>query len=136
MSLTTTARRTALSLALGITASVALGTVCATAGAAPLAVPHSTVARATAARQLLGHVSGPTFLEASVPAAGRYALQYDIEGTAAFDTYLNGTELGYVGGPTGTYQTRTVQLPAGGLLVQVAGPEGSGQASVYLVRTS
>lgn len=87
-------------------------------------------------RQLLGTVSGPTYLEASVPSAGNYAIEYDItSGVAFFDTYINGTELGYVGGGTGAYLTRSVPLTAGGQLVQVAGPEGSGTANVYIVST-
>ena len=78
-------------------------------------------------------MSSPQFLEASAPSAGTYLIEYDITGNAAFfDTYVNGTELGYVGGSEGTYQTLTFPLAAGGVLVQVAGPEGSGQANVYL----
>ena len=83
-------------------------------------------------RQLIGTVSSPQYLEASAPSAGTYTIEYDITGTAFFDTYVNNSELGYVGGSSGVYQTRTFSLPAGGVLVQVAGPEGSGQASVYL----
>ncbi len=83
-------------------------------------------------RQLIGTVSSPGYLEASAPSAGTYSIEYDITGSAYFDTYVNNTELGYVGGSTGIYHTRTFSLSAGGVLVQVAGPEGSGKASVYL----
>ncbi|MEU3508267.1 hypothetical protein ABZ733_10090 [Streptomyces longwoodensis] len=139
MHITRPARKAAVSLALGITACVAAGTFCvpaataATGGPAPL-TPATT--HTAAFRQLIGHVSGPAYLEASVPASGSYTIEYQITGNAAFDTYVNGAELGYVGGSTGTYRTRTVKLPAGGVLVQVAGPEGSGQAAVYLVSVS
>jgi hypothetical protein len=69
--------------------------------------------------------------------AGTYAIEYDLTANAAFfDTYVDGTELGYIGGATGTYLTRSVQLSSGGHLVQVAGPEGSGTANVYIVATN
>jgi hypothetical protein len=87
-------------------------------------------------RQLIGQVSGPAFLEASVPAAGDYALEFDVSGLAFFDAYVNGVETGYAGGPDGDYQTRPLPLSAGGVLVQVTGPEGTGTAAVYLVQTS
>lgn len=121
----------------------AAGLVPATASAAPTPAASSAhkihkshkIHTATY-RQLLGTVSGPTYLEASVPSAGNYAVEYDItSGVAFFDTYINGTELGYVGGGTGAYLTRSVTLTAGGQLVQVAGPEGSGTANVYIVST-
>ena len=111
--------------------------------AAASATPgHATPATRAAAchhrvhyRQLIGTVTAGTYLEASVPTAGTYAIEYDITTTSAafFDTYLNGTELGYVGGVTGRYVTRPVQLTAGGQLVQVVGPDGAGTADVYLI---
>ena len=87
-------------------------------------------------RQLIGTVSTTTYLEASTPAAGTYALEYDITGLAFFDTYVDGTELGYVGVPDGAYRTRAVPLRPGGHLIEAVGPEGSGTARVYLVQTS
>ena len=87
-------------------------------------------------RQLLGMVTTSTYLEASTPKAGTYAIEYDVAGTAFFDTYVDNTELGYVGGTTGVYLTRPNRLTAGGHLVQAVGPEGSGSARVYLVQTS
>ncbi len=103
---------------------------------------HATPATRAAAchhrvhyRQLIGTVTAGTYLEASVPTAGTYAIEYDITTTSAayFDTYLNSSELGYVGGVTGRYVTGTVQLTAGGQLVQVVGPDGAGSADVYLI---
>ena len=85
---------------------------------------------------MIGQTGGPTYLEASVPVTGTYLLEYEITGVAFFDTYVDGTELGYVGGAGGTYQTRALPLSAGGHLVQVAGPEGSGTARIYLVQVS
>lgn len=87
-------------------------------------------------RQLIGVVSTSTYLEASVPASGTYLFEYEISGVAFFDTYVNGAELGYVGGSDGIYRTRASQLSAGGQLIQVVGPEGSGTARVYLVHLS
>lgn len=121
----------------------AVGVFPATASATPRASHATKCERAhqaktcdqTQYRQLLGTVTDSTYLEASVPTAGSYAIEYDVTApnAAFFDTYVNGTELGYVGGATGTYVTRAVQLPAGGQLVQVVGPEGSGTADVYIV---
>ncbi|MDI5962418.1 hypothetical protein [Streptantibioticus silvisoli] len=133
-------RNAAVPVVCGITASVAVGAFCGNASAAtghgPATAIHSAAAPKALSRQLLGQVSGPTYLEASAPVAGVYAVEYDVTGNAAFDTYIDGTELGYVGASPGVYQTRSVSLSAGGHLVQVAGPEGSGQASVYLVQIS
>ncbi len=127
-------------------ALLTVGLVPAAASATPAV--HATrsghAARATRAagchhraqyRQLIGTVTAGTYLEASVPTAGTYAIEYDITTTSAasFDTYLNGVELGYVGGVTGRYRTRTVQLTAGGQLVQVVGPDGTGTGDVYLI---
>ncbi len=126
-------------------ALLTVGLVPAAASATPTpAAPavHATHAARAAAchhhahyRQLIGTVTAGTYLEASVPTAGTYAIEYDITTTSAafFDTDLNGTELGYVGGVTGRYVTRTVQLTAGGQLVQVVGPDGAGSADVYLI---
>ena len=93
---------------------------------------HPAQAQDSCYRQLIGTVSSPGYLEASAPSAGTYTIEYDITGTAYFDTYVDNTELGYVGGSSGEYQTSTFPLSACGVLVQVAGPEGSGQADVYL----
>jgi len=120
-------------------ALLTMGLVPAAASATPTLAAPAT--RATAChhhahyRQLIGTVTAGTYLEASVPTAGTYAIEYDITTTSAafFDTYLNGTELGYVGGITGRYVTSTVQLTAGGQLVQVGGPDGAGTADVYLI---
>lgn len=92
-------------------------------------------------RQLIGTISSTsseTYLEASVPTAGSYAFEYEVTSSSAafFDTYVNGQELGYVGGPNGTYRTRSLALSAGGQLVKVVGPNGSGSAKVYVVSTS
>ncbi|HEV2636408.1 MAG TPA: hypothetical protein VGX23_14755 [Actinocrinis sp.] len=111
---------------------LALGFAATANAASTPAAPGSAHAPKACSRQLIGTVSSPEYLEASAPAAGKYTVEYDVTGTAYFDTYVNGTELGYVGGGTGTYHTRSFSLSAGGVLVQVAGPEGSGQAKVYL----
>ncbi len=128
-----------LRLSVAATAAAVLGLGLLAAGA-NAATPAASVVTASASpqaapyRQLLGTVTASTYLEASVPRAGKYAIEYDITANAAFfDTYVDGTELGYVGGSTGTYLTRAVQLSASGHLVQVAGPEGVGTANVYLV---
>lgn len=112
-------------------AAIAVAGPAGAAGGAPVAAAPAA-APAAAYRQLIGQVSRPTYLEASTPAAGKYRIEYEITGTAYFDTYVDGIELGYVGGPTGTYRTRSLRLSAGGHLVQVVGPEGSGSAKVYL----
>ncbi len=93
----------------------------------------STVAAASPTRQFVGQVTGSTYFEVSPPAAGTYALEYELEGTAFFDTYVDEVELGYVGGSAGVYRTRPLSLTAGGHVVHVAGPDGAGTASVYLV---
>ena len=116
-----------------IVAGVALAaTVCGIASMAP-ATASAAPAYGATYRQLIGHVTGPTYLEASTPSAGTYAVEYDVTGVSYWDTYINGTELGYVGGVAGTYYTRDVSLNGGGQLVQVTGPEGTGEADVYLV---
>lgn len=104
-------------------------------GLAPAAITSASAATAPAYRQLIGTVSSSTYLEASVPKNGNYAIEYDIvSGTAFFDTYLKGIELGYVGGSAGSVSvTKKLWLRAGGQLVQVAGPEGSGTARVFIV---
>ncbi len=101
-----------------------------------LAVTPADASTATGYRQLIGEVSQSTYLEASVPGSGSYRLEYDVTGLAFFDSYVDGTELGYVGGTDGNYLTRPVALSAGGHLVQVVGPEGSGTAQVYLVSSA
>jgi len=130
--------------AAGALLTLGLGSAAANATPAVHATPSVHAAAATRAggchhrahyRQLIGTVTAGTYLEASVPTAGAYAIEYDITTTTAayFDTYVNGTELGYVGGVTGRYRTRPVQLTAGGQLVQVVGPDGAGTADVHLV---
>lgn len=130
-------RRSAQLVAVSATAAllaVAVTPAAASAATAPSAPANATPRHQPRYRQLLGTVTTGTYLEASVPTAGTYAVEYDITATAAFyDTYLDGTELGYVGGATGTYLTRSIRLTPGGHLVQVVGPEGSGTANVYLV---
>ncbi len=123
-------------------ASLVLATAASLAGVAPVAAAagaSGTVAGAVSAptgRQLLGQVSGPAYFEASPPAAGSYAVEYEITGSGFFDTYVDEVELSYVGGPAGIYRTRALSLSEGGHLVHVVGPEGSGTASVYLVQVS
>ncbi|WP_410623616.1 hypothetical protein [Amycolatopsis sp. cmx-8-4] len=131
-------RITVISLALASAVSVA-GTapMAAAAGASRSVVKTEPGPGApSVGRQLLGRVSGSAYFEASLPAAGGYAIEYDITATAFFDTYVDEVELGYVGGPAGVYRTRSLTLTKGGHLVHVVGPEGSGMASVYLVRVS
>lgn len=115
---------------------IALTAVPSAATASPTSGEFRTVQSATAQpfRQLIGTVSRPTYLEASVPGAGTYLVEYEVTGVGFFNTYVNGTELGYVGGPDGTYRTRTVELSAGGHLIRVTGPDGIATARVYLVR--
>ncbi len=136
------AHRHARTAAAALAAAIAVTTVCvASAGTASATRLTATgdpslTATSESFRQLLGYVDGPASFEASTPTAGSYVIEYTVTGTAFFDTYVNGTELGYVGGPTGTYRTRMLPLSAGGQLVHVAGPEGAGTASVYLVQIS
>ena len=106
----------------------------AAAAASTCPLPHPAHAQTACYRQLLGTVSSPQYLEGSAPAAANYTIESDIVGTGFFDTYINNAELGYVGGPSGVYHTRAFPLAAGGVLVQVAGPEGSATARVYLDR--
>ncbi|WP_410589362.1 hypothetical protein [Amycolatopsis sp. lyj-23] len=124
------------SLVLGVAISAACVAPTA-AGATVLdsvAQVQSKVVEASPARQLLGWVSSDAYFEASAPAAGVFALEYDLEGTAFFDTYVDDVELGYVGGSAGVHRTRPLSLTAGGHVVHVVGPEGSGTASVYLIK--
>lgn len=102
-------------------------------GAAHAANTTSVSVHQAGSRQLLGTVTGVTDFEASPPSAGTYVFEYEVDGVSGWDTYVDGAELGYVGGPTGVYRTRTVALTAGGHLVRVAGPEGYGSARAYLV---
>lgn len=49
-----------------------------------------------------------------MPKNGSYAIDYDIvNGTAFFDTFLNGAELGYVGGLRARNFTKALYLRAG-----------------------
>lgn len=119
-------------------ALLVMGFVPATAAAATTVTAAESTTQNTSYRQLIGTASAPTYLEASVPTAGNYAIEYEVttKSAAYFDTYVNGVRLGYVGGVTGTYRTRSIQLPAGGQLVRVTGPSGIGSAKVYIVSTS
>jgi hypothetical protein len=88
-------------------------------------------------RQLIGQVSdGPAYFEASAHVSGTYVIEYEVTGLAFFNTYVDEVELGYVGGPDGTYQTRPFALSEGGHLVHAVGPHGIGQAKVYLIKVS
>ena len=116
-------------LRLALVATVGL----AVSGAVTVTANAASAATTPSFRQLIGTVSGSTDLEVGVPGSGTYAVEYDVTGTAYFDTYVDGTELGYVGGTDGVFQTRTLQLSSSGHLIHVAGPEGSGSATVYLV---
>ena len=94
--------------------------------------PH--VSQAGEYRQLLGRVPDASYFEASVPTDGTYAIEYDVtDGVGFFDTYLDGSDLGYIGGGVGSYQSDPQQLKAGGHLLHVVGPEGSARAEVYVV---
>lgn len=132
-------RAAALATALSATVAVAPAALASTGETAPSAHGWAAAHHAMAQRQFLGTVSasGPGYLKASAPADGTYAIEYVTSGGVSYwDTYVDGTELGYVGGVPGTYQTKTITLKAGGHLVQVAGPEGSGTAKVYGVKIS
>ncbi len=139
MHVITFGRRAAATVVLMAASAVAVAPTAATA-VAPAAISSGTAQHPAASkspyRQLLGTVTASTYLEASTPTAGTYAIEYDVTGTAFFDTYVDNTELGYVGGSSGVYLTRPITLSAGGHLVQVVGPEGSGSAQVYIVQTS
>jgi hypothetical protein len=135
-------RNAAVSMMCGIAVSVAVGAAGGTAGAAS---PHSQVTgvhRAAApsglSRQYLGQAGNAAHFEADVPVTGHYAIEYDVSsGVVFYDTYIDGnTELGWVGGPAGAYQTNPVPLTAGSHLVEPVGPEGDGAADVYLVQVS
>ncbi len=132
-------RTASVPVLLSAVAAVVVGTqpAGAVSGRAPVSAVTSVV-QAGPSRQLLGQVtgSGPTYLEASAHTAGTYAIEYDIKGTAFYDTYVDDIGLGYVGGGTGIYRTRSLTLSAGGHLVSVPGVEGSATASVYLVQIS
>lgn len=98
--------------------------------------PTATHARAAGSahhRIHLGEVTRPTDFEVSTR-TGRYVFAYAVTGVCYFDTYVNGVELGYVGGPTGVYRTREVELKAGVQRVAAVGPHGSCQADLYLIR--
>ncbi len=120
----------------GLRFALVAGIGLAVSGAVAVTANSASAATTPPIRQLIGTVSGPTDLEVGVPGSGTYAIEYDVTGTAFFDTYVDGTELGYVGGSDGAYQTRPVQLSSSGHLVDVSGPEGSGTADVYLVAVS
>ncbi|GAB7044467.1 MULTISPECIES: hypothetical protein [Catenuloplanes] len=107
----------------------------ATAGSAivgPAATGHAPAARTTY-RQFLGEVTTPTSYPANVPHAGSYVFEYEVQGLAYFNTYVDDLELGYVGGVAGTYRTPAVRLEAGERRVRAVGPHGPGTAKVYLV---
>lgn len=133
-------RATAISAVFGLTVALTVGLSPTVSNAATMGANVPAVASAPSAsayRQLVGTVSGPALFESSVPVNGTYAFEYAVtDGIfAAFDTYVDGVELGYTGGvPGGVYRSRAVALNAGGHLVQIAGPEGSGTAKVYIVQ--
>ncbi|WP_146073661.1 hypothetical protein [Amycolatopsis sp. CA-126428] len=122
-----------LVLGVAILAACATPTAAAASFLRSVAEAPSTVVAASPTRQLIGQVTGSTYFEVSPPAAGAYAFEYKLEGTAFFDTYVDEVELGYVGGSAGVHRTRPLSLTAGGHVVHVAGPEGAGTALVYLV---
>ena len=121
-----------------VAAVMTLGLVPAPASAAvDTSTPGAAnVVRTAEFRQLIGDVSTSTYFEVGVPGAGTYVLEYEITGVAFFDTYVDGIELGYVGGAGGSYRTRPIELSASGHLVQAVGPDGSGSARVYLVQVA
>ena len=122
-------------MAVVVTTSLMPMTAVATTAPGHQGTTSAASERATPYRQLLGTITTkPVIFEASVPVRGTYLFEYEVTGLAYFDTYVDGTELGYVGGSTGTYQTRTVQLSAGGHLVDAVGPHGNGTARIYIVQ--
>ncbi|MFB7732578.1 hypothetical protein ACFC19_39685, partial [Streptomyces sp. NPDC056127] len=133
-------KKAAVPVLLSAVVSVAAGA--SPASAEPGSKPTSAMTTGTPfleqSRQLLGQVAtnGPTYFEASAQTEGTYAIEYDIDGTAFYNTYVNDVELGYVGGSTGVYRTRSLQLSAGGHLVKVPGADGSATTAVYLVKLS
>lgn len=137
-------RRSAILATCGLVAAAVIGLTPAMGNAATATATSSGNAAVQPApyRQLLGRVTGPQLFESSVPVNGTYAFEYVIrDGVfAAYDTYVNDRlpSLGYTGGvPGGPYRTgKAVQLNAGGHLVKVVGPEGSGSADVYIVQIS
>ncbi len=123
-----------------VSALCVLGTV-ATVGLTPGTGNAGTTTATHAARpltrQLLGTISsGTEYYEASAHVSGTYVIEYEVTGVAFFGTYVDEEELGYVGGPTGTYRTREFPLSEGGHLVQAVGPEGYGEARIHLVQLS
>lgn len=135
-------RRTVILATCGLVAATAVGLTPAMGNAATTEAGAPAVVQTAPYRQLVGRVSGPKLFESSVPVNGTYAFEYVVlDGVfAAYDTYVDDRlpGLGYTGGvPGGPYRTvQTVQLSAGGHLVKVVGPEGSGSADVYIVQVS
>lgn len=111
-------------------AVILLAVLGATSAAGAVSAVATTVTVAdekTESRQLLGIVTGVTDFEVSAHNAGAYAVEYEVADVSFWNTYINGLELGYVGGSTGVYRTRSVTLTAGDHLVRVTGPEGHGR---------
>ena len=127
-------RLAAIAATCGLAVSTAVGMTAGVGNAATVANGATVVQEATLYRQLVGEVQRSMYFETSVPTSGAYVIEYELQGVAYFNTYLNGVELGYVGGVTGVYQTRPQQLSAGGHLLKVTGPHGSGTAKVYIVQ--
>ncbi|GIJ51713.1 hypothetical protein Val02_85990 [Virgisporangium aliadipatigenens] len=79
--------------------------------------------------------------QVKVPCAGTYTIAYEIlNGWAYYSSYFNGwtTPLGYAGGGPGQryYSGSDVVLTAGVHEVRIVGPEGRGDAKVFLVASS
>ncbi len=131
-------RRTAISAMCGLALTAAVTVVPSVSHASTTVEATATSPSATtptAYRQLIGTVTTSTYFEASVPTEGTYALEFVVqEGVAYFGAYINDIDLGHAGGAKGAHQTRPVRLNAGGLLVHIVGPDGSGTADVYIVQ--
>ncbi|MFD9701779.1 hypothetical protein [Lentzea sp. NPDC059081] len=121
-------------VATGAVLLAVLGLTSVAGATSAVATTASTAGAQAESRQLLGTVTGVTDFDATAPADGEYAVEYEVGGVSYWDTYVDGLELGYVGGAQGVYRTRSLTLTAGCHLVRVAGPEGWGSAKVYLVR--
>ncbi|HEX7307911.1 hypothetical protein [Lentzea sp.] len=121
-------------VAVGAALLAVLGAVGVTGATDAVAAPSASAVAQSESRQLLGTVTGVHDFDATAPSAGSYAVEYEVAGVSYWNTYVDGVELGYVGGAAGTYRTRVLTLTAGCHLVRVTGPEGWGSAKVYLVK--
>ncbi|WNV82993.1 hypothetical protein [Umezawaea sp. Da 62-37] len=126
-------RVTAFSVVTGIAASFALAVLPGVIASAE-ASPVTTAAQSTSSRQLLGTTSNSATYTPTVAASGTYVMEYEVDGVSFYNTAIDGKELGYVGGSSGTYSTRSFELTAGTHTVKVIGPEGYGTVKVYLAR--